>query len=538
MSLAARRELADSLQERYSSAGRHEKAKILDEFTAATSYSRKHAIALLRKSNRSPTTGPAKRPRRSRLYTEEVREALVTVWETSNRLCSKRLVPYLPTFLRVLERFGHVKLDPQTRQRLLQISPATVDRLLYEKRHGRARSLVATRRGTLLKHQIPVRTFTDWNDDRVGFLEADSVAHCGSSMGGTFLNTFVLTDIKSGWTECVALLYKDQDFVVRALADVRRRFPFPIRGLDTDNGSEFITHQMYEYCRREQITFTRSRPYKKNDQCFIEQKNGQIVRRLVGYDRYEGMEAARVMAELYSVIRLYVNFFQPSMRLLSKSRIGSKTKRVYDTPRTPYDRVLTSEEVSGAGKARLRRQYRTLDPVMLLETIRRLQDELWTYGYSELPVRRGKTPSDPAEMQVDFVPEPESPASDEENREYHKTRRRHKKHKKHKSFDHWWRTHPDDFKDVWSECEAELEKQPNLAATIVLERLQARHPGQYDNSKLRTLQRRVRAWRIARMNVPLPRAPRGDFLPDLDQIELVVNYQTSPAAETLRYDSQ
>ena len=151
------------------------------------------------------------------------------------------------------------------------------------------RSLSTTRPGPLLKDQIPIRTFTDWNDDRVGFLEADSVAHCGTSMAGTFLNSLVLTDIKTGWTECKALLYKDQDFIVQAFCDVRERLSFPILGLDTDNGSEFITNKLFSYCDQEEITFTRSRPYKKNDQCFVEQKNGHIVRRLVGYDRYEGL---------------------------------------------------------------------------------------------------------------------------------------------------------------------------------------------------------------------------------------------------------
>lgn len=333
MSLRARRELADSICERYNRASRKRKSTILDEFTAATGYTHKHAIAVI--SRPSPSTA-LRRRRRPRLYTDEVRQALATVWEASNRLCSKRLVPYLSTFVTVLERFGHLELDPETRACLLGVSAATVDRMLYEERHGRPHSLSTTRPGPLLKHQIPVRTFTDWNDDRVGFLEADSVAHCGSSMAGTFLNSLVLTDIKTGWTECKALLYKDQDFVVQALADVQKRLPFLIRGLDTDNGSEFITSKLLAYCEREAITFTRSRPYKKNDQCFVEQKNGQIVRRLVGYDRYEGLEAARVLTELYEVVRLYVNFFQPSMRLVSKSRIGAKTKRIYDVPRTPY----------------------------------------------------------------------------------------------------------------------------------------------------------------------------------------------------------
>ena len=531
MSLRSRQELAGSLRERYASADRKQKAKILDEFTAATGYGRKHAIAVLR----GPSCGeiPNLRMRsRARLYTEEISKALETVWEASNRLCSKRLVPYLPTFVKALERFGHLDLAPETKRRLLGMSAATADRLLYTARHGRPRAISTTRPGPLLKHQIPVRTFTDWNDDRAGFLEADCVAHCGSTMAGTFINSLVLTDVKTGWTECRALLYKDQDFVVRALVEARECFPFPILGLDTDNGSEFITGQLMGFCRRERITFTRSRPYKKNDQCFVEQKNGAIVRRLVGYDRYEGLEAARVLGELYDVVRLYVNYFQPSMRLVSKSRLGAKTKRVYDAPRTPYDRALYSGEVSAATKGRLHRTYHDLDPVKLLEELRRLQDTLWTYGYRELPSRRGR----PALEVPEPVEEKPTPAAYEVTRDFHRTRRRHKPHKKHKPCVHWWRTYPDAFEAAWKECEQDLDVQPNLAATELLRRLQVRHPGEFKDCQLRTLQRRVRAWRIKQMNLTVPRRTAGDSLPAEHEIELVVPYSTASPDEPLRYE--
>ena len=530
MSLQSRRELADSIRERYAAASRRQKATILDEFTAATGYGRKHAIAVLRRP--SVSAEPARpKPSRARRYTDEVCQALVTVWEASNRLCSKRLVPYLPTFVEALERFGHLRLEAETRKLLLGLSAATVDRLLYQKRHGSPRSLSTTRPGPLVKNQIPIRTFTDWNDDRVGFMEADSVAHCGTSMAGTFLNTLVLTDFKTGWTECRALLYKDQDFVVEGLSDVRDRLPFPIRGLDTDNGSEFITKNLIGFCKQERITFTRSRPYKKNDQCFVEQKNGQIVRRLVGYDRYEGLEAARILAELYEVVRLYVNFFQPSMRLLSKSRLGAKTKRRYDAARTPYDRVLEAQEVSRSSKARLRRQYQSLDPVELLGALNRLQDELWPLGYRELPSRRGQGCPDPVEL----VPV-EPPAAEAQARTFHKTRRPHKKHKKHKPYVHWWRTYPDEFAPVWEECEAELKRQPNLSAAALLRRLQLRHPGQYKDGQLRTLQRRVRAWRLGQMKEPVLPRLRGDSLPEEHEIELIVSYPNTLSASLLRYD--
>lgn len=535
MSLKSRRELTNSIRERYAAADRRQKTIILDEFTAATGYGRKHAIAVLRRAS-AATEPTAQKRSRARLYTDEVRQALVTVWEASNRLCSKRLVPYLPTFVAALERFGHLKIDAETRRLLLGLSAATVDRLLYQKRHGRPRSLSTTRPGPLLKNQIPIRTFTDWNDDRAGFLEADSVAHCGTSMAGTFTGSLVLTDVKTGWTECRALLYKDQDFVVQALSDVRDRLPFPILGLDTDNGSEFLTNKLIGFCERERVTFTRSRPYKKNDQCYVEQKNGQIVRRLVGYDRYEGLEAARILAELYEVVRLYVNFFQPSMRLVSKSRLGAKTKRLYDIARTPYERVLEAEEVSRASKARLRRQYRALDPVQLLDAIRRLQDKLWPLGYRELPSRRGEVCSEPVEPVRVEPPTAAPPEAEEEPRTFHKTRRPHKKHKKHKPYVHWWRTYPDEFAPVWDECEADLKRQPNLSVAALLRRLQVRHPGEFKDSQLRTLQRRVRAWRLAQMKEPASARLRGDSLPAEHEVELVVSYPTSLPASLLRYD--
>jgi len=535
LSLRSRRELADSIRERYAAANRQQKATILDEFTAATGYGRKHAIAVLRRPPASAESAVQKRSR-APVYTDDVRQALVTIWEASNRLCSKRLVPYLPTFVEALERFGHLALGMETRRLLLDMSAATVDRLLYQTRHGGPRPLSTTRPGPLLKHQIPIRTFTDWNDDRVGFLEADLVAHCGESMAGTFINSLVLTDVKSGWTECKALLYKDHDFVVQALSEVGDRLPFAILGLDTDNGSEFITHKLIGFCKQQKITFTRSRPYKKNDQCFVEQKNGQIVRRLVGYDRYEGVEAARILTELYEVVRLYVNFFQPSMRLVSKSRIGAKTKRLYDAARTPYDRVLEAKEVSSASKARLRRQYHSLDPVELLNAIGRLQDELWPLGYRDLPSRRGRVLTEPVEGVSVEPPTADLPAAEKEARTFHKTRRPHKKHKKHKPYDHWWRTYPDEFAPVWSECEEDLKRQPNLAATTLLRRLQVRHPGTFKDGQLRTLQRRVRAWRLAQMKEPAVPLRRGDSLPEEHEVELVVSYPTHTACQPPRYD--
>ncbi len=256
------------------------------------------------------------------------------VWRASNRLCSKRLVPFLPEFVGVLERCGHLSLSAETRTRLLAISPASVDRLLVDlRRRGRKRAFGATRPGALLEHQVPVRTFADWDDLAPGFVEADLVAHCDTSTHGASLNTLVLTDVSTGWTECLALAFRGQETVLSALGQARQLLPFPLLGLDTDNGGEFLNSELLRYCRTEKITFTRCRPYKKNDQCHVEQKNGSIVRRIVGYDRYEGGEACRSLATLYGVLRLYTNYFQPSLKLISKERAGSRVTKRYDRAR-------------------------------------------------------------------------------------------------------------------------------------------------------------------------------------------------------------
>jgi len=512
MSLRAREELRLSIEKRYRRASKKEKKKILDEFTAATGYHRKHAISLLCGKgfdNVQKLGDNRKRSRQPRIYTDDVGKALIKVWEASNRICSKRLVPYLPTFVEALERHGHLDITDDTRRRLLSISPATVDRILYKKRHGGSpRSKSNTRRGSLLKHQIPVRTFTDWNESRPGFLEADCVAHCGSSMGGTFVQSLVLTDVLTGWTECIPLLYKDMEFVVHAFDKARIRFPFPILGLDTDNGSEFITHKLLDYCLEEQITFTRSRPWKKNDQCFVEQKNGQVVRRLVGYDRFEGMAPTRILSELYQVIRLYENFFQPSMRLISKSRNGAKVHRRYDQARTPYDRILTSEFVTKKVKRDLKRQYRSLDPVYLLKEIERLQDELWRYSHREIHIRSKSADEAPNDL-LDYVrnsgdgQDPTSVDLAERKSTEDAPRRKYRRSKKkNKQTNRWWRTRSDPFAGANDEIYQQLEKTPYMSATVLFKRLQAKYPGKYPDNQLRTLQRRVKAWRLEQVKKP------------------------------------
>ena len=285
----ARQELVTAVAERYQRSTPAERGRILDEFVALTGYHRKHSIRVLNGSSAVPAV---RRGRRS-VYDEAVTEGLVVLWEASDRVCGKRLKALLPTLVPALERHGHVTLDPRVREQLMAVSAATIDRRLAS-----ARAVTAGQRrrrrsgGDSVRGRVPVRTFGDWQDPAPGFVEADLVAHCGSSMAGSFVWTLVLTDIASGWTECVPLLVRAAGVVVDAVDRLRGALPFPLRGIDTDNGSEFLNEVLIGFCKEHGIELTRSRPYRKNDQAWVEQKNGAVVRRLVGYGRLEGMPGA------------------------------------------------------------------------------------------------------------------------------------------------------------------------------------------------------------------------------------------------------
>lgn len=335
MSFRSKRELLAQVAPRYQLATHAQKSIILDEFAAATGYARKYAIRML---TRPPLPAPAqiRRPR-APTYGAAVQTALEQTWATANFISARRLVPFLPTLVSVLEHHGHLDLTPDVRAQLLALSPATADRLLEQARKlGAPRGVSTTKAGTLLKRQIPVRTFADWNEGSPGFIEADLVAHCGEHNTGSFLCTLVLTDVATGWVECQALLYRSSDQVIQGLTRARQLIPFSVQGLDTDNGSEFINNDLLTYCDAKEITFTRGRTYRKNDQCSVEQKNGTVVRQFVGYDRFEGERAYRQLVELYQAIRLSVNFFQPSVKLKEKRLAGATTRRSYLPAETPF----------------------------------------------------------------------------------------------------------------------------------------------------------------------------------------------------------
>lgn len=376
MSYQSKRELLDALRPRYCQASRSEKGRLLDEYVLITGYHRKYLIQLLRHP-------PPPRTRRKRkgntLYTLPVQAALVQVWRAANCICGKRLVPCMEHFVSSLERHGELNLSSEIRSLLLQMSPATADRLLRRHRlQHKRRGLSTTKPGTLLKQRIPIRTFAEWDDHQPGFVQVDLVAHCDDSTAGQYVHSLVLVDVATAWTECVAVPNKGQKAVFEALCLARQRLPFPMLGVHSDNGTEFINDHLFRYCDQEGLSFTRSRPYKKNDQAYVEQKNWTVVRQFVGYDRYQGPKALVAMQALYTVLRLYVNFFQPVMKYVSKKRVGSRLIKRYDAAMTPYHRVLAAAESSPQKQQELQQLNLDLNPAALLRHIHKLQDVLWS----------------------------------------------------------------------------------------------------------------------------------------------------------------
>ena len=368
-------EYTEAVRGRYLKAIKKDKGRILDEFIRVSGYHRKAAIRLL---HRNGSAGKGRRRGRQRCYRNEVVDALRQTWEASDRLCSKRLKPFLGELARVMRQHGELHLSTAVEAQLCQMSPATIDRVLRPwRRLGGRRRLSTTKPGSLLKSSIPIRTFADWEEAGPGFLEVDLVAHCGESAEGFYLTTLCAVDVASGWSECIGVWGKGQHRVGAAVHQVRQRLPFTMLGLDSDNGGEFINHHLYAYCQREGITFTRSRSYKKNDSCHVEQKNWSIVRRLVGYDRYESQAALGALNRAYQVLRLYINFFQPTMKLVSKTRHGARVHKVYDTAKTPYQRLLECGLLTQAKRTELSAIYRGLNPVRLLSQLNAHLQQLW-----------------------------------------------------------------------------------------------------------------------------------------------------------------
>ncbi len=377
MSLKSKRELVEVVRPRYLKARKAEKQKILDEFTRATGYHRKHAIRVLKNKVQVQNRWKGKTQAYPRLYCGEVVRTLAQIWEIYGHICSKRLQPFLPEAICILERCQEIELSKDTKELLLKISSASIDRCLRSIRLQTSHGLSTTKPGSLLRNLIPVRTFTAWDAERPGFLEIDLVAHCGNTPEGQFLCTLTCTDLCTGWTDVTAILHRSQEAVSEAIRRMRRRLPFALLGIDSDNGSEFINDLLYRYCLEEKITFTRSRPYQKNDQAHVEQKNWSVVRHIVGYDRWETEQELALLESIYDDLRLYINFFQPSLKLIAKERLGNRTLKRYDPAKTPYQRILERQDIPLEPKARLIHWYLQLNPAALRRCIDQKTAKLW-----------------------------------------------------------------------------------------------------------------------------------------------------------------
>lgn len=394
------------LCERYRRATKRDKGKILDELVETTEYNRCYARWVLRNHGRRVYVAPAvrvegdlkKRPHRSRrrTYGTDVLQPLKRIWEIMDYLGGKRLAAAMPEVLPRLIAHKEIRVKAALRDKLLAMSPATIDRLLKPVRERYAlKGRSHTKPGTLLKHQIPIRTFAEWDDARPGFLEMDLVGHDGGNLQGDVCFTLDMTDIASGWSEQAAVINKAEIHVFEGIQAIRKRLPFPIAGLHSDNGSEFINHHLFRYCQNEHVTFTRGRPWRKNDTCHVEQKNWSIVRRFAGYARFETQAACDLLNAMYKRLHEYNNFFMPSMRLKEKIRDGAKVTKRYYTPKTPYAMLLESPHIDAETKARLQTRYQALNPAELKRKIDDIQKKLAAFVQrsrraSSRPEARGK----------------------------------------------------------------------------------------------------------------------------------------------------
>lgn len=380
LTIPEKKKVARQLACRYKNAAKKEKSSILADFVQITGYHRTYAANVLRTGSFPVPRRSAKPPPvhpRSRKYDETVLTPLVFIWKLLDYLCGKRLAPMLPPVIDHLELHAELTLTPEIRTKLLTISAATIDRLLAPvRRKMQIKGRSHTKPGSLLKQQIPVRTFAQWNDARPGFLEIDLVGHDGGNSSGEFLFTLDATDVATGWTETVAVRNKAQIHVLAALQHIRQRLPFPLLGIDSDNGSEFINDHFLRYCTKEKLTFTRGRIGRKNDGCFVEQKNYSVVRNAVGYGRFDSPYQLDLLNRLYELLRLRTNFFQPSMKLIGKHRLGSRIHKTYDIPTTPFQRVLRNPGIDPNRKEFLRRTYAALNLVEIARNLFLLQERL------------------------------------------------------------------------------------------------------------------------------------------------------------------
>ena len=382
LTLAERRALTKTIATRYARSDKAGKGRVLDELCATTGWHRNHARKALKQALR-PRIVKARRPRPPK-YGPKVVAALIFCWATLGMPTGKRLAPMLPELVAILRRFGELDVDDDTATLLAGMSAATIDRRLAgERRKHELKGRSRTKPGSLLKSQIPVRTWADWDDAVPGFVEIDLVAHDGGNAAGEHAWTLTVTDIATGWTENRSVRNKARKWVLAALDDIARAMPFPILGVDSDNGSEFINHHLLAWCDKRQITFTRSRPGNKNDGCHVEQKNWAIVRTVVGYHRYDTAAELLLLNKIWILQSQLTNYFQPQQKLLSKVRAGAKVSKRYDRATTPHRRAEAHTKVSAEDKAILADTYTSINPAAVQRRIQALTSELLTLTTSK-----------------------------------------------------------------------------------------------------------------------------------------------------------
>src|SRR6202171_586717 len=507
ISMGDRREVLSAVAERYRSAKRAEKGRILDELCATTGWHRKHAVRALRQRKTvAPGEFVAVRER-SRRYSTTTKDALTALWEASDRVCGKRLKVMIPTLLPALEQHGRLQLRKADRDCVLAISAATIDRLLGDVKLA-ASGGKRRRAGfySAIRREVPIRTFNDWNNPPPGFCEVDMVAHGGTSVAGSFIQTLTMVDVATGWTECLPLVTRDGSLVVEAMKHVQSLFPWLLRGVDFDNDSAFMNDTVVPWCRGQKLEVTRSRAYKKNDQAFVEQKNGAVVRRLMGYGRFEGLETARVMVRLYAAARLYVNFFQPSFKLKEKRREGAKVIKRYHAPLTPYQRALAHPKVTAAVKRRLRDQYRSLDPVGLLAEIRATQEELGNRVDRRAGLARGLQPACTSPAPATAATCAKTLGKTVTVGEPRATHRRHRRPYKTRV------RMPSKLDPHIPAIEGWLAEQPQLTALAIVGRLSEKYPEEFGTKQHSIVQRLLRALRRKAAEQLVAEEPLGNPL--------------------------
>jgi len=398
LDMKTRKKIYGALFKRYQKTGKKGKTQILDEYSVTLGLNRDYLANLLTnwgKTRYAPSSGKpvkyiAKPPAKGRCkgsvgkkagrpekYHKAFVKALASIWEFFDYPCGKLLAPLIKSAIGFLVL--EFSLVNEFQALFESVSPATIDRKLkQEKKRFRIKGISTTKKGTLLKSQIPIRVYFDRNERKPGFFEADTVSHCGPRASGQFCQTLNLTDVGSGWTEPRALLNNAHRWVKEQIATVHSNLPFPMLGIDSDNGGEFINHQLLDWCVHNNIKFTRGRPYRKNDNCFVEQKNGDVVRKTVGYARFEGQNACEALAEVYRYLTPLLNYWYPTLRLIAKEKLPSgRYKKIYEKEaKTPYQRLLESTDISEESKAELGRRAALLNPVELKRAMDEARDRL------------------------------------------------------------------------------------------------------------------------------------------------------------------